>query len=113
MLGSFIKLDATGTEENVTEWCKKMTKLAKTMSRDDLKGVAESLKVKLEEFKAYLPLISCICNPGMRSRHWQAISEVAGAFYTEEVEQGLFARHSGFFSCCERNATRHGAPQHF
>jgi hypothetical protein len=78
MLSSFIKLDAAGIEQSVTEWCKRMTKLAKSMPRDDLKGVAESSRAKLDEFKAYLPLIACICNLGMRGRHWQAISEVAG-----------------------------------
>ena len=41
--------------------------------------MAEALRAKLDEFRTYLPLIACICNPGMRGRHWAAISDAAGA----------------------------------
>jgi dynein heavy chain, axonemal len=91
MHGSFIKLDAAYIEESVTEWCKKMMKLSKSLPRDDLRSVAEVLRVKLEEFRTFLPLISCICNPGMRGRHWQAISEVAGFKVTPSEDESLHA----------------------
>jgi dynein heavy chain, axonemal len=78
MYGPFAKLDATLLEESVTEWLKKMGKLAKSLPREDLKGVAESLRSKLDEFRGCLGIVACICNPGMRSRHWAAVSELAG-----------------------------------
>lgn len=64
LYGSFLKLDAVYLDEAVNEWYKKMMKLAKSLPRDDLKGVAEALRTKLEEFKSYLGIITCICNPG-------------------------------------------------
>ena len=48
-----------------------MFKLTKTFS--DSAGprrVAESIKSKIDKFKANLPLLQCICNPGLRDRHW-------------------------------------------
>ena len=29
-------------------------------------------------FQEYLPLISAICNPGLRERHWAQMAEVVG-----------------------------------
>jgi dynein heavy chain len=40
--------------------------------------VANGTKKKLEKFKVYLPLISAVCNPGLRERHWSQMSEVVG-----------------------------------
>ena len=54
-----------------------MFKLTKTFG--DVQGprrVAENIKNKIDKFKGYLPLLSCICNPGLRDRHWDLVSEV-------------------------------------
>ena len=40
--------------------------------------VAEALKLKIDEFQEKLPLISAMCNKGLRERHWESISEVIG-----------------------------------
>jgi dynein heavy chain len=37
------------------------------------KRVADLVKVKLEQFRALLPLLHCICNPGLCERHWQQV----------------------------------------
>lgn len=29
-------------------------------------------------FQTYLPLISAVCNPGLRERHWEALAELVG-----------------------------------
>ena len=39
--------------------------------------VAEALKLKIDEFQEKLPLISAMCNKGLRERHWESISEVS------------------------------------
>ena len=36
--------------------------------------VAESVKSKIDKFKTNLPLLACICNPGLRDRHWAEMS---------------------------------------
>ena len=36
------------------------------------------VKLKLEEFKAHLPLIHAMLNPGMRERHWRKVKDEAG-----------------------------------
>lgn len=64
-------------------------KLARSLPREDLRGVADSLRAKLEEFKSYLGIISCICNPGMRGRHWQAISKHADFKVAPSDEESL------------------------
>ena len=46
-------------------------------SREPLK-VAEKLKEQIEAFRTKMPLIACICNKGMRERHWVKVSEFLG-----------------------------------
>ena len=36
------------------------------------------MKNKVEEFKEHLPLVQTLFNPGLRSRHWEQISELIG-----------------------------------
>lgn len=40
--------------------------------------VAIEIKKRIEEFKPYIPLIQGLRNPGMRSRHWDLLSEDLG-----------------------------------
>jgi len=37
---------------------------------------AATIKTKLEKFKIDMPLISTLCNPGIKDRHWNAMSAV-------------------------------------
>ena len=32
----------------------------------------------MDEFKQHLPLLSALCNPGLRERHWVKMTEIAG-----------------------------------
>ena len=41
--------------------------------------VAEVLKEDIENFRKRMPLISCICNKGMRKRHWDVINGQVGS----------------------------------
>lgn len=40
--------------------------------------VAGAVKVQLDKFKLLLPLFQCLCNRGLRPRHWAQISEAVG-----------------------------------
>ena len=53
-------------------------KLTKTFATSDMKGpmrAAATIKGKLEKFKINMPLISALCNPGIKQRHWDMMSE--------------------------------------
>ena len=40
--------------------------------------VATEVKSQIEDFRPYIPLIQGLRNPGMRSRHWELLSEELG-----------------------------------
>uniref|UniRef100_A0A4W6EEI5 Dynein axonemal heavy chain 7 n=1 Tax=Lates calcarifer TaxID=8187 RepID=A0A4W6EEI5_LATCA len=54
-----------------------MHKLTKSFS--SLPGpcrVAKSFKSKIDQFKQHLPILTTICNPGIKDRHWEKISSI-------------------------------------
>lgn len=40
--------------------------------------VATEVKTQIEDFRPYIPLIQGLRNPGMRSRHWELLSDELG-----------------------------------
>ena len=40
---------------------------------------AEDMRTKLEDLKTYAPILACVCNPGMRGRHWETLSGIMGS----------------------------------
>nr|XP_014349786.1 PREDICTED: dynein heavy chain 3, axonemal [Latimeria chalumnae] len=77
--GPFQVLSAEEIVEEVGNMGRTIYKLTKTFG--DVYGprrVAENVKIKIDKFKQYLPIISCICNPGIKDRHWEKISELVG-----------------------------------
>ncbi|XP_031440303.1 dynein axonemal heavy chain 7 [Clupea harengus] len=41
-------------------------------------NIARRVKQEVEAFRENLPLVQVLCNPGLRDRHWESMSEVAG-----------------------------------
>ncbi|XP_039631019.1 dynein heavy chain 3, axonemal [Polypterus senegalus] len=77
--GPFLDLNAEEITEEIGNMGRTAYKLTKTFS--DLPGprrVADNIKAKVEKFKQYLPVLSTICNPGIKDRHWEQISEIVG-----------------------------------
>ncbi|XP_077305116.1 dynein axonemal heavy chain 3 [Lithobates pipiens] len=90
MNGAFQDLNAEDISEEVGNMWRTMYKLAKTFT--DMPGprrVAENVKLKIDKFKVHLPIISVICNRGMKSRHWEEISEIVGFDIAPEPNTSL------------------------
>ncbi|XP_069839891.1 dynein axonemal heavy chain 3 isoform X1 [Dendropsophus ebraccatus] len=90
MNGAFLDLNAEEITEDVGNMWRTLYKLAKSFT--DMPGprrVAENVKFKIDKFKVHLPIISVICNHGMKPRHWQQISEVVGFDITPEPNTSL------------------------
>ena len=79
MNGPFLNLNAEQVEDDVGTMWRTMHKLSRTFA--DLpypKRSTERYKQNLDEFKEYLPLLQTFCNPGIRDRHWERMSEIVG-----------------------------------
>jgi dynein heavy chain, axonemal len=77
--GPFLSLDAEAVSEELGTMWRVVYKLIKTFG--DAPGpqkTAESLKGKMDKFKTNVPLLQCICNKGLRARHWEKISDLSG-----------------------------------
>ncbi|CAH2307190.1 dynein heavy chain 3, axonemal [Pelobates cultripes] len=89
---SFQDLNAEEITEEIGNMWRTMYKLSKSLG--DLPGprrVAENMKFKIEKFKVHLPIISVICNRGMKSRHWEQINEIVGFDITPKQETSLIS----------------------
>lgn len=82
--GPMSAVDPETLESDVGNLRREAIKSVKNFEADDtgelrapLK-VAEDLRANIEEFKEKLPLISCLCNKGMRGRHWEEVSGIIG-----------------------------------
>ena len=52
-------------------------KLTKLFNHPDLMGplrAAATIKARIEKFKINMPLISALCTPGIKQRHWEQMS---------------------------------------
>uniref|UniRef100_A0A673TZU4 Dynein axonemal heavy chain 3 n=1 Tax=Suricata suricatta TaxID=37032 RepID=A0A673TZU4_SURSU len=79
MNGPLFLLNAEEISEEVGNMWRTMYKLTKTLADVPApRRLAENMKIKIEKFKQHIPILSISCNPGMKDRHWQQISEIVG-----------------------------------
>jgi len=107
MDGAFADLNAEVIEAEVEEFGREIYKLAKQFTAIAKKGeekdrsdiirrkkkdeqeekledklaplkVANTVKNQIRDFKEYVPVLSTLCNPGLRTRHWRAMSNIIG-----------------------------------
>lgn len=80
--GSMKAVDPEVVEAEVKAMWKSNFKTIKAFSEEGMPDaplrVAEKLKERIDEFQEKMPLISALCNKGMRDRHWDKVSEVMG-----------------------------------
>lgn len=56
-----------------------MHKLTRQLSYNPIaKRAAEQMRMKIEKFKVYLPVLDSICRHGLEKRHWDKISNILG-----------------------------------
>ncbi|XP_021325607.1 dynein axonemal heavy chain 12 isoform X2 [Danio rerio] len=113
MDGSFLDLNGESIELEVEEYVREMYKMLKFFQQkqkkaelkkektaglkkktkedqeDDKKEsatilICSSVVKQVKEFKEYIPLVSILCNPGIRPRHWEQMSEIAGQDLTPD-----------------------------
>nr|XP_060504710.1 dynein axonemal heavy chain 3 isoform X1 [Panthera onca]XP_060504711.1 dynein axonemal heavy chain 3 isoform X1 [Panthera onca] len=79
MNGPLFLLNAEEISEEVGNMWRTIYKLTKTLADVPApRRLAENVKMKIEKFKQHIPILSISCNPGMKDRHWQQISEIVG-----------------------------------
>ena len=79
--GSFIELDPQQVEDQVTGWTRTLKKLRIGFEDGKLShplSVCENMLQRLANFETKLPIVTRLRNPGLRERHWEAISEKTG-----------------------------------
>ncbi|NXX96308.1 DYH1 protein, partial [Centropus bengalensis] len=74
--GPLLEIDTEQLEKHVNDSFKTMQRCVKQFKDSPAcQGVAIDFRDKIEEFRPYIPLIQGLHNPGMRSRHWEMLSE--------------------------------------
>ncbi|KAL3852322.1 hypothetical protein ACJMK2_015979 [Sinanodonta woodiana] len=79
--GPLLEVNAEDVAEEVQQLWKTAYKLMKQFNHPDFRGpckAALQIKGKLEKFKINMPLINALCNPGIKNRHWDMMSEKVG-----------------------------------
>ncbi len=95
-------VDAAAVESQVNDCYKLMHKSIRIFHElAGVQEVANQIKIAIEEFKPFVPLIQALRNPGMQSRHWEAMSEKIGIVvvpkssltFAKCLEMGLQVSH--------------------
>ena len=79
--GSWLCLDGEAVERDATAAFKTFAKLAKSLagrSASSAADVAAALRDEVAAFRPAVPLVQALRNPGMRARHWDALSAALG-----------------------------------
>ncbi|XP_055691880.1 dynein axonemal heavy chain 3 [Lutzomyia longipalpis] len=83
--GPFQNLDAEKIREEVESMGKVIYKLSKALvTNPQAKRIAEQVRMKIDKFKIYLPVLEAICRQGLSERHWNLISEELGQEVTPD-----------------------------
>ncbi|TRZ01398.1 hypothetical protein DNTS_018422, partial [Danionella cerebrum] len=116
MDGSFLELNGEKIEQEIEEYLREIYKMLKFFQQKQKKAEQEKEKVaglkkkakeeeenkesstvmicsgvveQVKEFKEYIPVVSILCNPGIRPRHWEQMSEIAGQDLTPDSGTSL------------------------
>lgn len=79
MDGALLELDAESMEAEVDQLKRDMFRIqGLLLSSPAAINICKQVTIKIEEFAVNMPLIKVFCNSGMRDRHWNRMSDIAG-----------------------------------
>lgn len=79
LFGPRANINPDDIEQELGGFNRAMFKLEKAFSEcPPAHSIASKTRARVENMRERLPLIHALCNPGMRPRHWEAVSEVVG-----------------------------------
>lgn len=79
MDGGLLELDAEVIETEAEQLKRDIYRIQGTLiSAPAAQGIAKQVHDRMEEFSVNMPLISVLCNLGMRDRHWSKMSDISG-----------------------------------
>lgn len=77
--GPFLQLNGEQIRQDVESMAQVIQKLIKQLANNpQAKRIAEQVRMKIDKFKVYLPILDAICQRGLNERHWNLISEEIG-----------------------------------
>lgn len=77
--GKYVGLNSDNIREEVEEMTKTIYKLTKALASNPFaKRIAEQIRLKIDKFRVYIPILESICRQGLVDRHWEQISQELG-----------------------------------
>ena len=79
MNDAFETLEPEVMEKDIQSWFRDTLKAFKFFQElPDCLAVAKTIRQQIETFRPHMPLIAALRNPGMRQRHWDALTAELG-----------------------------------
>lgn len=90
--GPFEKLNSESIHNDVDAMSETIQKLIKQLAQNpQAKRIADQVRMKIDKFKIYLPVLDAICQQGLSERHWALISDEIGETVNPELFPTLSA----------------------
>lgn len=90
--GPVCQLNAEEVEKTIGDMWREVYKLGKQL--EDLSPLASKMaleiKLQLDQLKHDLPLLTAVCNPGLRQRHWNQMTEHVGFTLGADASMSMF-----------------------
>lgn len=77
--GEQIRIDVESMSETVQQLIKQLAK------NPQARRVAEQVRLKIDKFKVYLPILDAICQRGLGERHWALVSSEMNLTVTPDL----------------------------